>query len=156
MADYLHPGQTTTGQYYAEPTFKLLEVMKQKHRRKLSLKECDFFTTMYQRTSHWLLRSSPWLNLFNWSSEPSYLQCRFGSQWLFPNKKSEVPSLWLVYRRWITEDHCRGMVWVKQKILFSRYKLRRKVEKMHWRCRKMSKNDSMWYNMLIFIAKLQN
>jgi len=31
----------------------------------------------------------------------------------------------------------------KQKILFSRYKLRRKVEKMHWRCRKMSKNDSM-------------
>ena len=31
---YLHPGKTTTGtagQYYAEPTFKLLDVMKQKH-----------------------------------------------------------------------------------------------------------------------------
>jgi len=33
MADYLHPGKTTrpTGQYYAEPTFKLLDVIKQKH-----------------------------------------------------------------------------------------------------------------------------
>ena len=43
-----------------------------------------------------------------------------GSQWLFPNKKSEVPSLWhLVYRWWITDDRCRGMVWEsKQKILF--------------------------------------
>jgi len=31
MTDYLHPEKTTTGQYYAEPTFKLLDVMKQKH-----------------------------------------------------------------------------------------------------------------------------
>jgi len=30
MIDYLHPGKTTTGQYYAEPTFKLLDVIKQK------------------------------------------------------------------------------------------------------------------------------
>ena len=29
MTDYLHPGKTTTGQYYAEPTFKLLNVIKQ-------------------------------------------------------------------------------------------------------------------------------
>jgi len=45
----------------------------------------------------------------------------------------------LVYRWWITEDRCRGMVWeLKQKVLFSRHKqLRRKVEKMHWRCRRM-------------------
>jgi len=28
--DYLHPGKTTTGQYYEEPTFKLLNVIKQK------------------------------------------------------------------------------------------------------------------------------
>jgi len=28
MADYLHPGKTTTGQYYTEPTFKLLDVNK--------------------------------------------------------------------------------------------------------------------------------
>jgi len=31
MTDYLHPGKTATGQYYAEPKFKLLNVMKQKH-----------------------------------------------------------------------------------------------------------------------------
>ena len=30
MADYLHLGKTTTGQYYAEQTFKLLSVIKQK------------------------------------------------------------------------------------------------------------------------------
>jgi len=30
MADYLHPGKTTTGQYYTEPTFKLLDVIKHK------------------------------------------------------------------------------------------------------------------------------
>jgi len=28
--EYLHPGKTTAGQYYAEPTFKLLDVIKQK------------------------------------------------------------------------------------------------------------------------------
>ena len=31
MTDYLHPGKTTAGQYYAEPTFKLLDVIKRKH-----------------------------------------------------------------------------------------------------------------------------
>jgi len=31
MTDYLHPGKTPTGQYYAEPTFKLLDVTKHKH-----------------------------------------------------------------------------------------------------------------------------
>jgi len=30
MTDYLHPGKTTTGQYYAEPTFKSFDVIKQK------------------------------------------------------------------------------------------------------------------------------
>jgi len=31
MTDYLLPGKTTTGQYYAQPTFKLLDVIKRKH-----------------------------------------------------------------------------------------------------------------------------
>jgi len=30
MTDYLPPGKTTNGQYYAEPTLKLLDVIKQK------------------------------------------------------------------------------------------------------------------------------
>jgi len=30
MTDYLLRGKTITGQYYAEPTFKLLDVIKQK------------------------------------------------------------------------------------------------------------------------------
>ena len=42
MIDYLNPGKTTTGQYYAEPTFKLLEVVKQKQWRKLSLGSWTF------------------------------------------------------------------------------------------------------------------
>jgi len=31
MTDYLYPGKTTTDQYYAQPTFKLLNDIKQKH-----------------------------------------------------------------------------------------------------------------------------
>ena len=31
MTDYLHPGKTITGQYNVEPTFKLLDVIMQKH-----------------------------------------------------------------------------------------------------------------------------
>ena len=31
MADYLHPGKTTTSQYYAEAAFELLDVIKQTH-----------------------------------------------------------------------------------------------------------------------------
>ena len=42
MIDYLNPGKTTSGQYYAEPTFKLLEVVKQKQWRKLSLRSWTF------------------------------------------------------------------------------------------------------------------
>jgi len=30
ITDYLHPRKTTTGQYYTEPTFKSLHVIKQK------------------------------------------------------------------------------------------------------------------------------
>jgi len=30
MTDYLRPGKTTTGQYYAKTIFKLLDVIKQK------------------------------------------------------------------------------------------------------------------------------
>jgi len=41
-ADYLHPGKTTISQYYAEPTFMLLDVIKQKHSRKLSFRSATF------------------------------------------------------------------------------------------------------------------
>jgi len=54
------------------------------------------------------------LQLWVCSTKPSRIQSRLGSQWSFPNKKSEVSSSWnLIYKRWITEDHCEGMVWVK-------------------------------------------
>ena len=33
MTDYLYSGKTATGQYYTEPTFKLLDVMKPKCNR---------------------------------------------------------------------------------------------------------------------------
>jgi len=52
------------------------------------------------------------LQLWMCSTEAFCLQSRLGSQWLFANKKSEVPSSWnLVYRWWITDDRCWGMVW---------------------------------------------
>jgi len=37
MKDYLRSGKTSADQCYAEPTFKLLDVIKQKQRQKLSL-----------------------------------------------------------------------------------------------------------------------
>ena len=129
MTDYLHPGKTTTGQYYAEPTFKLLDVMKQKHWRKLSLS----LTFSWQCTSAQVAGcSASSLQLWICSTEPSCKLSRLGSQWSFPNEKSEVTSSWnLVYRWWITDDCCWGMAWeLKQKFPFSEHKqLRRKVEK---------------------------
>jgi len=129
MTDYLRPGKTTTGQYYAEPTFKLLDVIKQKQWRKLSLGSLTF---SWQFTSAQVIRCwASSLQLWICSTEPSCLDCH----WSFPNKKSEVPSSWnLVYSWWITEDRCEGMVWEKktQKILFSGHKqLTTKVENMH-------------------------
>ena len=85
-------GKTTTGQNYAEPTFKLLDIMKQKHWRKLSLRSLTF---SWQCTSAQVIGcSASCLQLWICSTEPSCLPSRLGSQWLFPNKKSEVPSSW--------------------------------------------------------------
>jgi len=145
MTDYLLPGKTTTGQYYAQPTFKLLDVIKRKHWRNLSFESLTF---SWQCTSTQVIgcsASSP--RLWICWTEPSCLQSRLGSQWLFPKNKSEVPSSWnLVYRWWITDDRCRGIVWEsKQKILFSgQQQLRRKVEKMYWCCRRICRKMTVY------------
>jgi len=81
MTDYLHPGKTTTGHYYAKPTLKLFDVIKQ-----LSVRSVTF---SWQCTSAQVIGCS--LRLRICSTEPPRLQSRLGSQWLFPNKKSEVP-----------------------------------------------------------------
>ena len=49
MTDYLYPGKTTTDQYYAQPTFKLLNDIKQKHWQKLSVRSLTF---SWQCTAH--------------------------------------------------------------------------------------------------------
>ena len=120
----------TTCQHYAEPTFKLLHVIKQKQLWKLSLRSLTF---SWQCTSAQVIGcSASSLQLWVCSTEPSCLQSRLGSQWLFTNKKSEVPSSWnLIYSRRNTEDRCEGMVSESiQKILFSTHnQLKRKVEK---------------------------
>jgi len=130
MTDYLYPGQN-----YAEPTFELLDVIKQKQCRKLSFRSLTF---SWQCTSAQVIGcSASSLQLWICSTKPSCIQCRLGSQQLWHTKKSEIPSSWnLVCRQWITEDRCEGNVWVsKQKILFSRHKqLRKKVENVCWCC----------------------
>ena len=78
MTDYLHPGNTTAGQYYAWPTFKLLDVTKQKHRRKLSLSS---FTFSWQCTGAQVIgcsASSRQLRIC--SIKPSCLQSRLDSR----------------------------------------------------------------------------
>ena len=131
----MHPGKTTIGQYYAEPTFKLLDVMKQKHWRKLSLRSLTF---SWQHTNALVigcLANSPGLWLC--STEPCRLQSRLGSQWLLPNKKSEVPSSWnLVCRWWITvEAWCESQ---NRKFYFQGIKTEKKSwKKIHWCCKRI-------------------
>ena len=152
----MHPGKTTIGQYYAEPTFKLLDVMKQKHWRKLSLRSLTF---SWQRTNALVigcLANSP--RLWLCSTEPCRLQSRLGSQWLLPNKKSEVPSSWnLVCRWWITvEAWCESQ---NRKFYFQGIKTEKKSWKKYTDVAReyVKKWQYVWYSMLIFfIAKLQN
>jgi len=78
ITDYLHPGKTTTGQYYTEPTFKSLHVIKQKQWRKLSLTSLTF---SWQCTSTQVIGCSA-SSLQQWvcSTKLSCLQSRLGSQ----------------------------------------------------------------------------
>jgi len=155
MTDYLHSGKTTTGQYYAELTFKLLDVIKQKQWRKLSLRSLPFsWQCTGAQVIGFILYLVSSLQLWVCSTEPSCLQSRLGYQWLFPNKKSEVPSSWnLVYRRRITEDRWEP----KQKILLSGHKQKRtKVENMHRCCMRICHKMAacVVYNMLTFYSQV--
>jgi len=61
ITDYLHPGNTTTGQYHAAETAT-----------KVVTYDFDFFMKMHQRTSHWLLsKLSATVNLFNQTILPT-------------------------------------------------------------------------------------
>jgi len=95
MTDYLHPGKTTTGQYYAEPTFKLLHVMKQKHWRKLSLRSVSF---SWQCTSaHKSLVAS--------ASSPRLWICSTGCPDLAPSDYFLIRNLKYHLRRtWFIDD----------------------------------------------------
>ena len=118
MTDYLHPGKTTIMSVLCRsPQAETLT--------KVVTWECDFFVTTRQpRVAQETL--CDWIC----STEPSCIQSGLGSQWLFHDKKSKVLSSWnLVYKWWITDSCCQGMVWkARHRILFSRHKgLRRKV-----------------------------
>ena len=96
MADYLHPGKTITGQYYAEPTFELLDVIKQTQWRKLSLRSLTFSR---QCASAQVIRcSASSARLWICWTKPSCLQSRLGSQWSFPkrNLKYRLRGTWFI------------------------------------------------------------
>jgi len=102
MTDYLRPGKTTANQHYAEATFKLFDVVKQKHWRKLSLRSLTF---SWQCTSGQVIgcsASSPWLWIC--STEPSCLQSRTGSHYLIRNLK------YLLRGTWFTDDESLTIV----------------------------------------------
>jgi len=153
MADYLHPGKTTTGQYYAELTVKLLDIIKQKYCRKLLLRSVTF--SRQCTTTRITGCSASCLRLWICSTDPFCLQSTLGSQRLFPNEKSELPSSWnLVHSWWIIDDRYVE-AWLKVKTKKNSYfqclsnwedVAGKYVEKLQY----------IWYNILIFIAKLQN
>jgi len=140
MIDYLNPGKTTTGQYYAEPTFKLLEVVKQKQWRKLSLGSWTF---------SWQCTSGAQQALGNCESvqlkHPAYnLDLAPSNYFLIRNLKYRLRGTWFIVDESLK---IAAEAWSesKQKIRFSRHKqLRTKVENMQWCCvRICPKNDSM-------------
>jgi len=138
MTDYLHPGKTTTGQYYTEPTFKLLDVNKRNSDKSCHLGVWLFHDNAPAHKS--LVAQQAVCNCeFVQLNHPAY-SLDWALSNLFPNEKSEVQVSWnLVYRRRITADRCQGMVWEStQKILFSRHKqLKTKVENKPRCCRRI-------------------
>ena len=151
MTDYLHTGKTTTGQYDAKPTFKLVDVIKQKHWQKLSLWSSTFSWKCTRVQVIGCSASCP--RLWICSTKPSCLRSRHGSQWLFPNKKSEVPS-YLVYRWWIAVEAWFGSQ--SRKLYFQGINSwEEKFLKVHWCCRRIcQKWLYIWYNMLIFYSQV--
>ena len=160
MTDYQHPGKTSTGQYYAEPTFKLLDVMKQKHRRKLSPRSLTF---SWQCTSAQVTGCSAslcdckfvQLNHSTYSPDlaPSdHLLTRNLASTIFVEPGSQMTkSPTIVVEAWRESQN--------KKIIFSGDKqLRRNVEKNALMLQEnMSKNDSIYDIICSFlIAKLQN
>jgi len=96
MTDYLHPGKTTAGHYYAEPTFKLFDIIQQTHWRKLSLSSMTF---SWQCTSAQVTDcSASSLRLSICSTEPPCLQSRLGfhDHFLIRNLKYRLRGTWFI------------------------------------------------------------
>ena len=74
ITDYLHPKETTTGQYHSESTFKLLSLIKQNSDESCQL---TFYMTAPAQKSM-VAQQAPRLRIS--SSKPSCLQFRLGSQ----------------------------------------------------------------------------
>ena len=144
MTDYQHPGKTSTGQYYAEPTFKLLDVMKQKHWRKLSPRSLTF---SWQCTSAQVTGCSA-----------SLCDCKFVqlnhstySPDLAPSDHlltRNLPSSWNLVHRWRNhrQSSSRHGVRVKTKKLYFQgiNSWEGMLKKMHWCCRRICRKMTVY------------
>ena len=150
-----------SGQYYAELTVKLLDVIKQKYCRKLLLRSVTF--SRQCTTTRITGCSASCLRLWICSTEPFCLQSRLGSQRLFPNKKSELPSSWnLVHSWWIIDDRYVEAWFESQNKKNSYFQCLSNWEDKLKKCidvarKYVEKLQYIWYNILIFnsqVAKL--
>ena len=152
MTDYLHLGKTTTVvSITLEPTFKLLNVIKQKQWQKLSFRSWPFHDNAPAHKSlvaQQALCNCEVIQLNHPAYSPDLapsnyflirnLKCNQSSLLLFTNAAMTIN---LIYRRWwITVDRCEGMVaWPEsqnKKIIFSGHK------------------HQVWYNMLTFYSQV--
>jgi len=131
MAHYLHLGKTTTGQYYAEPTFKSLDVIKQKQWRKLSLRWLfhDNAPAHKSLVAQQALCNCEFVQL----NHPAYsLDLAPSDYFLIRNLKYCFRGAWFMDDESLKIAVCRSMVWEsKQKnSILTHKQLRIKVEKM--------------------------
>ena len=152
MTDYLRPGKTTANQHYAEATFKLFDIVKQKHWRKLSLRSLTF---SWQCTSGQVIgcsASSPWLWIC--STEPSCLQSRTGSHYLIRNLFFVEPGLQMMNHWWSLSRH--GLIVKKNKKFY--FQGKNSWEEKLKRCIDVAgeyvKNDIICDLMLIFYRQV--
>jgi len=125
---------------------KLLDVMKQKHWWKLSLRSFEFFMTVHQCISNWLQALS--VTEFVQLNHPAFsLASASSDHFLIRNQKYHLCGTWFTDHESLTivvEAWCES----KQKILFSGHKqMRRKVGKcvdVAGECRKMTVY-MIWY-----------
>ena len=156
MTDFLYPGKTTTGQYNVEPTFKLLNIIKQKQWQKLSLRSWTFSwqCTMHKSlVAQQVLRDCEFVQL----NHPAYsLDLAPSNCFLIRNLKYHLRGTWFIHDESLKID---VKAWSESHNIKIYYQgINNWVQKLKicidvtWQY--VKKSQHVWYNMLTFYSQV--